>query len=190
MAHDKRRQRGFTLGEMLTALAVVGIGLAVAVPSFQTITRNNRRATAVNQLVAAMHMARSEAVTRNQRVVICPSADGEACGGDWQDGWVYFPDPNDNQVRDEGEDVLGAGTELGALTVTSPEFGDYIVYRPNGRPVASDGASDSGQFTFCDVRGPAHAGVVLVSPIGQPVVPQDLSDLEIACPPAVEAEAI
>lgn len=184
MAHQRRMERGFTLGELMATVAVVGIGLALAVPSFQNITRNNRRATAMNQLVAAMHMARSEAVTRNMQVTVCPSVDGDNCDGDWEDGWIFFPDSDQDHARDDDETILGTGGPMGALTVTTDEFPAFITYRPNGRAMADEADENSGRFTFCDARGPEFAGVVLISPIGQPVLPHDTDGLDIACPEA------
>jgi Tfp pilus assembly protein FimT len=36
-----------------------------------------------------MHLARSEAVTRNARVAVCASDDGERCGDEpWERGWI------------------------------------------------------------------------------------------------------
>ena len=72
--------------ELLTTLAVAAISLALVVPSFDSVVSNNRRATAINQLVSTMHAARGEAINRfgpsnpsfgtsevNSRVAVSPS---------------------------------------------------------------------------------------------------------------------
>ncbi len=182
MRPNRHRQTGFTLGELMATLAVAGITLALAVPSFQDVMRNNRQATSINQLVSAMHLARSEAVTRNVQVTICPSADGDTCGGGWDDGWILFPDRDQDRARDGGEDVLGSGVPSDTLTLETDEFPDFIAFRPNGRAMADDVDANTGAFTFCDARGADFARVVQVGPNGQPMVPHDTADLDLACP--------
>jgi len=76
----------------MTARLVVAIVLSAGVPSYLSVVRNNRAATNANELVSALTIARSEAVRRSDRVSICRSADGAACGGTWQDGWIVFVD--------------------------------------------------------------------------------------------------
>ena len=72
-------QRGFSLGEILATLGVAAVSLSLVVPSLDSVTRSNRRASAINELVATLHVARSEAITRNASVVVCPSQDGQTC---------------------------------------------------------------------------------------------------------------
>jgi type IV fimbrial biogenesis protein FimT len=88
--------RGFTLLELMAALAVLAVLLAVGVPSFFQITRNNRIAAQTNELVAALNLARSESVKRGIPVSVCASANGTACAGNtnWGAGWMVFTDGN------------------------------------------------------------------------------------------------
>src|SRR5690606_8981645 len=52
---------GFTLLELLTAIAVLGVLLAIGVPAFTETIRTNRLAAQANDVVQALSMARSEA---------------------------------------------------------------------------------------------------------------------------------
>jgi len=163
------RQTGFTLGELLTTIAVLGIGMSLAVPSFETAVRNNRRATAVNRLVSTMHLARSEAVTRNMQVTICASSDGASCdAADWNAGWIYFTDADRDRAVDADDNLLGMTPAQTALEIDSAEFASYFAYRPNGRVMVDTPAQNSGEFTFCDERGAEFARVVIVATSGQP----------------------
>jgi len=163
------RQTGFTLGELLTTIAVLGIGMSLAVPSFETAVRNNRRATAVNRLVSTMHLARSEAVTRNMQVTICASSDGASCDtADWSAGWIYFTDADRDRALDADDNLLGTTPAQTALEIDSAEFTSYFAYRPNGRVMVDTPAENSGEFTFCDERGAEFARVVIVATSGQP----------------------
>jgi len=170
-------QYGFTLGELMITVAVVAIIVAIAVPSFDQFFSNNRRANAINQLVSTMHVARSEAVTRNVQITICPSSNGQSCDdADWHDGWIYFTDANRNRQRDAGETILGALPGMRNLEITSMEFGDFIVYRPNGRAMGATVTQNTGQFTFCDHRGAAASRALMITPSGQPLLAEDQPD--------------
>lgn len=169
-------QRGFTLTELLTALAVAAIGLSLAAPGFQEVTSNSRRATSINSLVSTLHRARNEAVTRNQQVTVCPSDNGISCGAGaaWSDGWIAFPDPDQDRQVSGDEQVLVAGPGVQHLNIDSEEFDDFIVFRPSGRIMVDAVDENSGQITFCDDRGADQARVVIIEASGHP----RLSDLQ------------
>jgi type IV fimbrial biogenesis protein FimT len=62
--------RGFTLLELLAAIAVVAILVGVGVPSFRMMIQNNRVTTQTNELVTALNFARTEAVKRGRNVQV------------------------------------------------------------------------------------------------------------------------
>lgn len=83
-----KRQIGFTLIELLIAIAILAVLLGVGVPGFQETIRTNRVASITNDVVAALQIARSEAVRRGENVTVCSSNDQATCSGTWADGWV------------------------------------------------------------------------------------------------------
>lgn len=178
------RQKGFTLTELLTATAVMAITASVAIPSFNATMNNNRRATAVNELFNTMQSARSEAITRNAQVTVCPSSNGLNCEAvGWENGWIYFPDSNRNRTVDAGEQILGASPERKRLTVTSVEFGRFMAYRPNGRVMVNLPAENTGNLVVCDPRGADEARVLIIDASGQPrVADHMLNGAAPACP--------
>jgi type IV fimbrial biogenesis protein FimT len=82
------RQAGLTLVELVITLVVAAILATIAVPSFRAHVQNTRVATLTNDVVALVHDARSEAITRGAPVVVCASPDGIDCHGSWKDGWM------------------------------------------------------------------------------------------------------
>ena len=89
--------RGFTILELMTAIAVTGILLAIGVPSFNEIIRTNRTAAQVNELVTALNLARSEASKRGLPVSVCAANLAQnSCEGpgtvNWANGWLVFSD--------------------------------------------------------------------------------------------------
>ena len=87
-----RYQKAFTLIELMVTVTIAAIVLGIAIPSFNTQIQNSRSVALGEELASAFNFARSEAVKRGQRVSICASSDGAACGGGWNDGWIVFLD--------------------------------------------------------------------------------------------------
>jgi len=90
-------QDGFTLVEMLIALAVAAILLGVGIPSFSGAIKNSQVSSDYNGLVQALYLARSEAVKTSELVTVCPkkAIDSTQCGpglNDWKYGWLVFID--------------------------------------------------------------------------------------------------
>lgn len=165
------RQRGFTLSETLGVLAVVGIGLSLAVPGLQSLIGNNQQATGVNQLVSTLHLARSEAVTRNAVVSVCPSTDSEHCGGEhWEQGWIAFLDHDGDGTRGADEVLIDYGGALPGQELTSKEFPVSFSYHPDGRITGDAGDATSGEFTFCPAGAEQADRIVIVRTNGQPLL--------------------
>lgn len=65
------RARGFTMVELMVAVAVAAILLMIAVPSFRSMLATNQLTTAANTLVGALGEARMEAIQRNATAQFC-----------------------------------------------------------------------------------------------------------------------
>lgn len=68
---SRRRHVGFTILELMVSLAVAGVLLVIAIPSFRQLIISNRLTTAANDMVAAINVARMEAVKRNASSQFC-----------------------------------------------------------------------------------------------------------------------
>lgn len=89
-------QRGVSLLELMVALSVLGVLLAIGVPSYTSITRDNQIAAQSSNLLQAITLARSEALKRGLRVSVCPIANDNTTtcltANDWAGGWMIFED--------------------------------------------------------------------------------------------------
>lgn len=83
----RRRVVGFTLIELMVTVAVAVILSMVAVPSFRQFILNQRIKNTSYDLVSALTMARSEAITRNAPVSLAAS------GASWANGWCVITPP-------------------------------------------------------------------------------------------------
>ncbi len=132
----KTAQRGFTILELMAGITVFGILLAIGVPSFNEIIRNNRTATQANDLIGALWMARSEADTRGMPVSICASnAEHTDCAGaavgNWSNGWLIFSDRtgaagtiNAAVPVEDGDQILHTSPAItGGLQLTTGHIG-------------------------------------------------------------------
>lgn len=89
------RGKGFTLIEVMIAVAVAAILVSLAAPSFVRIIADQRAKSAATDLVTALNVTRSEAIKHNRNVTLQPKAGG------WENGW-QVKDP------DGGADLLDA----------------------------------------------------------------------------------
>lgn len=78
-----KKATGFTLVELMVAIAILALLTTIAVPSFNQMIASNRLTTQTNGLIAAMNIARSEAIKLNRTVSLCRIAepDDDDCAG-------------------------------------------------------------------------------------------------------------
>lgn len=124
-----KKHIGFTLIELMVTVAVVGVVVAIGMPSFGELLKNNRMATQANAIIASLHQARSETINRGISVRIEPLV----AGTNWSAGWQLRIDgsnPSDNDFVDDVDIVIRSYEALKQSTLTSTV--DNIIYLPDG----------------------------------------------------------
>ena len=116
-ARIMKKDRGFTLIELMITVAIVAIVASIAFPSFQKLIQDQRTIAQANDLLGSIQVARSEAVKRGRNVTFAP-ATGTAYSNGWITTWV---DDGGNAVtlRQHEAAVLIASGPTGALTFNS-----------------------------------------------------------------------
>lgn len=79
---------GFTLMELLITVAIVALGVSLALPWLRESLRSNAVAGLNNDLVTALNQARSEAVKRGTRVAVFSRSGSDS----WDTGWEIRAD--------------------------------------------------------------------------------------------------
>jgi len=168
MHNQPEHSFGFTLMELMVTIAIAGILLGVAIPSFTSIISSNRLTTYANELVTALNLARSEAIKRGVRITLCKSTNGNSCtaGNDWSQGWITFTDQNNNAAYDSAtETLLRVQTKSANATIIgNTNVANYISYIATGQTKLTSGAFQAGTIKVCDDRtGNVGINIVLNS---------------------------
>lgn len=176
-------QRGFTLIELMVTLTVAGVLLAIGLPSFTRMFASNRIATQTNEFVAALNLARAEAIRRGQSMALR----ADSGGIDFAGGWKVFTDadadgdePSTITPADGTAVRVGAATQglaikrvsrsgsAGSFTYTDLGSSDadrmYVVFNSRG----ANNAGGAVFFKICSTTDSSVKGRILqVSTIGR-----------------------
>lgn len=96
---------GLTLIELMVAVAVLAIVLALGLPNLRDFLVRNQVAAITSEFSNDVARARTEAINRNGCVTICLSSNTSnaltggtptcaTSGSDWQVGWIVFANPS------------------------------------------------------------------------------------------------
>jgi type IV fimbrial biogenesis protein FimT len=170
---------GHTLIEMLVVLVLAGILLSAAMPGYQSLLQRQQLRTAVNDMLAAIDLTRSQAIARGSRVLLAPL---DPAGVAWRQGWIVFADDNGNRRPDPGEPVFYRHGAVAAGIAISSAFSSgaaplYLAYNAAGRSCSASNslAAHWGTISF---RQGAQARNMKINMLGRVRV----------CDPALESD--
>lgn len=128
------RQQGFSLIELMVVLVLAAILAGLGMPSLRASIDRNAVSSEALRLVRLLNFARSEAVTKDQIIVVR----GAVGGSDWSTGWSVYSDDNGNinEARDVANDELlqDVASDATSITIVSNSNGDdRIAFQRDGR---------------------------------------------------------
>lgn len=158
IAPRTRSTRGFTLIELMVTISVAGILLAIAVPSLRTFLQNNRLTSAANDVLRSFQIARSEAIKRQQHVIVCASANPTvatpACSSNGTfSGWIVFQDTNNNWAVDTGEPILERHEALDTSITVKTDNDGIESFASTGFADPPGAKNPTRNIVLCDIRG-------------------------------------
>jgi type IV fimbrial biogenesis protein FimT len=157
----KRTQHGLTMVEMVVVMSIVGILLAIGVPSYRYVTTANRMSGEINGLLGDMQFARAEAVKEGSNVSVCATTDGATCSGTatWTGGWLVFTDTGapgtvdgtDQILRiqkpmSSGDTLVADTANFGAITFNREGFAQLL---PGPVYLKLHNSTATAQYTRC-----------------------------------------
>ena len=131
--------KGFTLIELMVVIAIAGILVSLAAPSFTNLTKNSRMRSEANALIGAFAFARTEAIKRGNNVFI-----GARTGG----GTVVWVDQTGGTANswDAGEELRLWEPPHSSISISST--GGFSSFMFSGTGIVNN----SDTLTLCDDR--------------------------------------
>jgi len=132
MVNDRRRACGFSLIELMVAIAIAGILMAVGIPSIQTLLNNQKMKSATFDLVTTAMLARSEAIkwggaNAASISIVAPS-------NNFSNGWcIVFTSATACSVSDPDDGVMQIIKPTGGVTYVYQGTAAPIVFSRTGR---------------------------------------------------------
>ena len=150
------RQHGFSLIELLMGLAITGIVLQLVSPAFTTLIESNQSEQAAQALFSGIRTARTEAIIRNQSVVI------HGINRDWSQGWRIILDISGKGDMDSNNPLL-AERKSGARVsiVGNGPVVSFIRFRGQGESLFG------GTLHICQAREPVSLHQVVLARTGR-----------------------
>ncbi len=122
-----KKAQGFTLIEVMIAITIIGLVLALALPNFREFLQNNRTSSQANDIIAMIALGKSEALGRGRPVQVLAGT------GDWSDGYVMTVDIDRNGVFTDADDEVIVEYEAPSQATLLHGGGDgEIIFRSNG----------------------------------------------------------
>lgn len=166
---------GFTLIEMLAVLAVMAILLGLGSAGISRFLDATRLRTLSNDLLRDLQLARSEAILRGQRVVLCAANASEDCSSvdGWHQGWLMFEDVNNNGLREATELAIRfrPAAPHGWQIAGNNPVARYVSYDSLGQTRLMAGGFQAGTITVCKTGSSGSSAVarqVVVNSVGRP----------------------
>ncbi|NLC71951.1 MAG: prepilin-type N-terminal cleavage/methylation domain-containing protein [Desulfuromonadaceae bacterium] len=152
-------QRGFSLMELITAMALMALMAAITVPAFNAWLAGYRLKGSAMALVGHLQRARSEALSKQTN---CAITFNTTVGGVTYDYIVYLDSSGDLKY-DAGETLLvtvkladqpGISFKSGGIDLPNNTSGKpSVAFNPLGMPRDKDGGFGDGSVTLKNNRG-------------------------------------
>jgi type IV fimbrial biogenesis protein FimT len=150
------RQAGLTLLELLTTLAISTTLLLLTIPVFNEQIQHTRTRAASQELLDAIELSRTMAVSSNSRAVLM------ANNKKWHTGWKLFIDTNNDGLLSKGEITVKTGTaKSSVITQSSSPMDSYVSFIGTGESKQINRAILAGNIKICPKKKGAGYSLIL-----------------------------
>ena len=155
-------QQGFSLIELLMGLAIGAIVLVLVSPAFAAFTEATHRDQAAQSLLDGIRNARTQAITRNQSVVI------HGINGDWSQGWRIILDISGQGPKDSSNPLLQErASDKQVPIVGNWSVSRYVRFSSLGQPLMPGRAFQAGTLHVCSAREPVSQRQIVLAATGR-----------------------
>lgn len=153
------RSEGYTLVELVIAVAIISLVLSIGTPAFGVLVRDARVSGLTSSYLHAFNTARHAAVVSRRSVSLCQLDEANICGGRWDGHFSMFYDDDRDGRLEAGDDLIEVMDfdTTGRINVTFKAFGRtrYVLLQSTGR------YRQNGTFRFCPVGGGEGRAIVI-----------------------------
>jgi type IV fimbrial biogenesis protein FimT len=137
-------QKGFSLIELLAALALLGVLLHLGAGALGQLLISNRQQLMAQGLASGLRQARHEAILRHATTVI------QAREDDWSQGWRIILDVSGRGPQDSDNPVLVEHQAGGQVVVVGNRpVKRFVRFSSLGQPLLPSGAFQAGTLHIC-----------------------------------------
>jgi len=196
MPGARRFAGGFTVIELMLAVVILAIIVALGAPGLMSFVTQSRMTGQINDILADVSLARNEAASRGVRVAICASnnsttATPTCSGTDWNAGRIVFVDVDGSGQRNTaanstelllktspaltGGSTIAVTLSTGGSSTTGPamiQFRPYGGMATNGQTTLAGSSTilSKAVFTLCPVNTGKDGRVMTIAMTGRPVI--------------------
>ncbi|MFT4629015.1 MAG: type IV fimbrial biogenesis protein FimT [Arenicella sp.] len=173
------KTRGFSIFELVVAVAIATLLIALAIPNFSESITNNRLDSKANNLMVGLKIARQTAISLSVPTFVCHANNANTntpiCGGgagsDWNTGFVIYAAPIKTLTKSKrtyaaATDTLIQQTDLAGgqgIQVTDTIPASFVSFSSNGFLFDSPAV----EIQVCDDRSGENGYLIRVSLSGK-----------------------